>query len=158
LLTEATETLRRVAPDGSDTATALDALAGLSWYQGHLADAERIYTELIASLTRRLGANHRDTLKAEYDLATTYAQQKQLEKAVVALQIVLDRQRRAFGPDDLDASKASTLSVRSTGGWAGTPNLSRSPGSLRRCSVASLVRTTRKRWRACTTWQRRSIA
>jgi tetratricopeptide (TPR) repeat protein len=101
LLRRATETMKRTAgADDTASLNTISALAELYWYQNRYREAQLLYDQVVAGRTRRLGAGHRDTLKARFDLASTYVNQP-AEAARLTI-MVLEDQRRILGEEDPD--------------------------------------------------------
>ena len=68
-----------------------------TWYLGKFREAEPLYRHIVERRTRLLGADHQDTLRANYDLASLYAQQKRWEEYDRLSSDTLARQRRVLG-------------------------------------------------------------
>src|SRR5439155_18734900 len=70
LLIRAVETSRRVrGPDSAEALSAVNALANVYWYLGRYSEAEPLYLDVVERRRRTFGARHRDTLRANFDLA-----------------------------------------------------------------------------------------
>ena len=73
-----------------------------TWYQGKYREAEPLYRDIVERRTRVLGADHPDTLRANYDLASLYVKQKRWEEYEDLSRDTLARQRRVLGDNHPD--------------------------------------------------------
>src|SRR5262249_55633725 len=77
------------------------------WHHKH-APAEALFKELVASRTAKLGADHRDTLNAQHELAWLYRSMRKFDQSIPLLENILTRRKAKYGPDDPDALDAQS--------------------------------------------------
>ena len=58
--------------DHPDRIAATNALATVAWYRRDFGRAIAMYSDVLSARSRLLGARHRDTLKAQFDLSSSY--------------------------------------------------------------------------------------
>lgn len=70
----------------------------MAW-QGDVAEAERLYRDVLQVQERVLGTNHPSTLTTRYDIASTVARQGDAAEAERLYRDLLQAQERALGTD-----------------------------------------------------------
>ena len=85
-----------------DTLKSRRLFASLVSIQGHYADAEKLYTQLLADHRRHLGPNDPDTILAMTSLAQAHRLMAKLDPCIALLREALSAATRVLGPDHPD--------------------------------------------------------
>jgi eukaryotic-like serine/threonine-protein kinase len=110
LLRDTLETQRRVL--GVEDADTLQSMSLLGWdvfYEGHLAEAEKIHRETLAGRRRVLGPEHKDTLWSAMSLGNAVARQGRLSEAEPLMVQAVEAERRVLGPGDVETVRAMDM-------------------------------------------------
>ncbi len=108
----------QLGPEHPDTLAAKFDLAALYQYQGRIAEAEPLETEVLAGRRRVLGERHPDTLSALNDLGLSYKAQDKLREAEPLLMEALEKRRHVLGeahPDTLSSMNNLALLYQAKG-------------------------------------------
>ena len=88
--------------DDPRTLDALNAMAGLEYFQGDFGEARRLFEEIVETRRGLLGNEHPDTLAAMSNLAATLVNQHHYEDAAQLNVEILEVRRRVLGDRDKD--------------------------------------------------------
>ncbi len=97
---------RLLGPTHINTATSLNNLAGLYWYQGRLDEAEPLYQRALKIRKRALGPEHPDTASSLNNLAELYQDQGRLDEAESLLQNALAITEQKLGLKHPDTAQS----------------------------------------------------
>ncbi|KAF4621815.1 hypothetical protein D9613_012181 [Agrocybe pediades] len=88
--------------ENMNTLYSMHELAGCLQNQGKLAEAEEMYSKVIALETKILGDDHPSILTSRHNLGSLYADQSQWEKAKAIILPVVEACTRVFGEENIN--------------------------------------------------------
>ncbi|KAF4621732.1 hypothetical protein D9613_012173 [Agrocybe pediades] len=104
--------------ENMNTLSSMHNLALCLQYQGKLAEAEEMYSKVIALQTKILGDDHPSTLASRHSLGSLYVAKGQWEKAEAILIPVVEAHTRVFGEENmntLDSMQGLALCLQNQG-------------------------------------------